>query len=116
MALEASIKTALASIAGGRIYPDTTPDKPVFPCVVYQQVGGEVLNPLEGSDPNKDNARMQVVVWSKTRLEASSIARSARTALASSLAATMLAAPVSLYESDLKIYGSRADFSLWYTP
>ena len=57
MAIEASIKTALASIAGGRVYPDTTPDNPTFPCVTYQQVGGEVLNQLEGGDPGKDHAR-----------------------------------------------------------
>lgn len=116
MALEASIKTALASIAGGRIYPDTTPDKPVFPCVVYQQVGGEVLNPLEGGDPGKDHARVQFWVFAKTRLEASSVARDVRLALVNSLNAYAYSAPVSTYDDALNLYGARTDFGVWYSP
>lgn len=116
MSIEATIKATLGSLVGNRVYPDTPPDNPTFPLIVYQQVGGEVINPLEGSDPNKDNARVQVVTWAKTRLEASSVARQVRVALTSTLNATMLGAPVSLYEEELKLYGSRADYSLWYTP
>ena len=116
MSIEASIQSALGSLVGNRVYPDVTPDNPVFPLIVYQQVGGVVINPMDGSDPNLDNARMQVVVWSKTRLEASGIARAARIAMASTLDSTAFAAPVSLYEETLKLYGSRADYSLWYSP
>jgi hypothetical protein len=116
MGIEASMKTALAAIAGGRTYPDTTPDTPTFPLNVYQQVGGAVINQLEGGDPGKDNARVQVVTWSRTRLEASSVARAVRLALSSSLNATMMGAPVSLYDITTKLYGARADFSIWYTP
>jgi len=116
MALEASIKTALASVAGGRVYPDTTPDNVTFPCVVYQQVGGDVLNPLECVDPNLDHARMQVWVWSKTRLEASTVMRQVRTALMGSLKAYAYSAPVSNYDDVLKLYGARTDFGVWYAP
>lgn len=116
MALEASIKTALAAVAGGRVYPDTTPDKPVFPCVVYQQVGGEVLNPLEATDPGLDHARVQFWVHAKTRLEASTIAREVRIALMSSLKAYAYSAPVSTYDDALKLYGARTDFGVWYAP
>jgi hypothetical protein len=116
MGIEASIKTALASVAGGRVYPDTPPDNPTFPCIVYQQVGGDVINPLECTDPNLDNARIQVWVWAKTRLEASSVMRQARIALTGSLKAFALGAPVSEYQSDTKLYGSRTDFSIWYAP
>ena len=116
MGIEASIKTALAAIAGGRTYPDTTPDNPTFPLNIYQQVGGNVINPLEGGDPNKDNARVQVVTWAATRLEASSVARAVRLELVNTLNATLLGAPVSLYDSTTKKYGARADYSIWYTP
>jgi hypothetical protein len=117
--IEASIKTALASIAGGRVYPDTTDGVPtplVYPLVIYQQVGGDVINPLECTDPNLDNARIQVWVWSKTRLEASSVMRQVRVALTGSLKAFALGAPVSDYVEELKNYGSRMDFSIWYAP
>lgn len=116
MGIEASIKTTLAAIAGGRTYPDVPPDNPTFPLNIYQQVGGSVINPLEGGDPNKDNARIQIVTWSKTRLEASSVARQVRLAMSSSLNAILLGAPVSIYDEMTKLYGSRADYSCWYTP
>lgn len=119
MGLEASIKTTLAGVAGGRIYADTldgaqTPI--VFPLNVYQQVGGAVINPLEGGDPNKDNARIQIVTWAKTRLEASSVARQVRLAMSTSLNAILLGAPVSVYDETTKLYGARADYSVWYVP
>ena len=117
MSLEAQIKSALASIASGRIHADVTPDKPVFPCVVFQQVGGDVLNPLECVVPDKDHARVQVWVWSKTRLEASSVARQARVALVEGdLKAYAYSAPVSEYNDALKLYGARCDYGIWYTP
>jgi hypothetical protein len=114
--IEATLKTTLSSLVGGRVYPSTLPDNPTFPLIVYQQVGGQVVEYLEGTIGDKDNARIQIVVWSKTQLEASSIARSIRTTLVGSLSATTLAAPVSLYEEELKLYGSRTDYSLWYVP
>lgn len=116
MGIEASIKTALSGVASGRTYPDVTPDNPTFPLNVYQQVGGEVINPLDSSDPNKDNARIQVVTWAKTRLEASSVSRQVRVQLVDQLDAILLAAPVSIYDDVLKLYGARADYSVWYTP
>lgn len=116
MSIEASIKTAIGSLVSSRVYPDVTPDNPVFPLIVYQQVGGQAVESMEGTIADKDNARMQVVVWSKTRLEATTIARSARSALVSTLNAITYAAPVSLYDEALKLYGARTDYSLWYAP
>lgn len=116
MGIEASIKTTLAAVAGGRTYPDVPPDNPTFPLNVYQQVGGAVINPIEGGDPNLDNARVQIVTWSKTRLEASSVARQVRLAMTTTLSATLMGAPVSVYDEQTKLYGARADFSVWYTP
>ena len=117
MTIEASIKTALSSIVSGRVYPDVTPDNPTFPLIVYQQVGGDVVEFVEGEVADKDNARMQVWVWATTRLEASSIARQARLALVEgSLKATTMGAPVSEYNEVLKKYGNRTDFNIWYSP
>lgn len=117
MSIEADIRTALGSLVSNRVYPDVTPDSPVFPLIVYQQVGGDVAEYLEAKVADKSHARMQVLVWSKTRLEASEIAHDARVALVEgSLKATTYGAPVSLYEPELKLYGSRTDFGVWYTP
>jgi hypothetical protein len=115
--LEGDIKTALSALAGGRCTPDVTPDIPVFPLFVYQQVGGDAVDFLECKVANKDHARIQLWVWAKTRLEASSLAHSARIALVEgSLKAYTYAAPVSEYNEELKLYGNRTDFGIWYTP
>lgn len=117
MGIEASIKTALTGIAGDRIYTDTPNDNTQFPCVVFQQVGGSVLNPLECADPNLDNARIQVWVWAKSRTEVRTVERQVRIALTTgSLKAYAYGAPVSDYQEPLKLYGSRTDFSIWYAP
>lgn len=117
MSIEATLRTVLGPLASNRVYPDVTPDSPVFPLIVYQQVGGQVAEFLEGTIADKDHARMQVVVWAKTRLEASAIARAARVALVEGATkATTYGAPVSLYEEELKLYGNRTDYGIWYTP
>lgn len=118
MSIEASLYTLLGSLVGGRCWPDVMPDgNTTFPFIVYQQVGGVAMEYMDQTLLDKDHARIQVLVWSKTRLEASSIARSAREALlGSSLAVETYGAPVSEYDEALKLYGSRTDYGIWYTP
>ena len=117
MSLEATIKTLLGPLVGGRCSADTIPDNPTFPLIVYQQVGGRAMEYADQTIPDKEHARVQVVVWSKSRPEASQIARAARAAIiGSGMPAQTYAAPVSLYQEDLKLYGSRTDYGLWYLP
>lgn len=117
MSLEASLFGLLGALVGGRCYPDVIPDNPTFPLIVYQQVGGVAVDFMDQTAADKDNARMQVWVWSKTRTEASDIARQARAAiLASALQVKTLAAPVSTFDEPMKLYGARTDYSIWYAP
>lgn len=117
MSLETTLSTILGSLVGGRCYPDVSPDSATFPLIIYQQVGGQAVDFIECKVADKDNARVQVHVWAKTRLEASQIAHNARVAMVEGSAkAITLGAAVSLYESAMKLYGSRHDFSVWYAP
>ena len=117
MSLEATIKTLLGPLVGGRLYADITPDNPTFPLIVYQQVGGRTTEYADQTIPDKEHARVQVMVWAKSRLEASQIARAARAAIiGNNWPAQTYAAPVSLYQEELKLYGSRTDYGVWYTP
>jgi hypothetical protein len=118
MSLESSIATALNNLAGGRIYPDTLPDSPAFPAVTYQQVGGQSLW-FGGRDamPGYKHARVQFNCWAKTRLEASNLARAIENRLGthkSGLKVNPVGAAVALYQDQLKLYGTRQDFSIWY--
>lgn len=117
MSLEGDLYTVLGSLVSNRVSPDVTPDSPVFPLIVYQQVGGEAFEFLDHTLPSKSHARIQVVVWAKTRVQASTLAQSARVALVGgTLKAFTYGAPVSLYDDVLKLYGSRTDYGVWYTP
>lgn len=117
MSLEATLNGLLGPLVGGRCYPDVIPDNPTFPLIVYQQVGGVAVDFMDQTAADKENARVQVWVWSKTRTEASSIARQARAAiLGGTLEAKTLAAPVSTFEEPMKLYGARTDFSIWSVP
>lgn len=119
MGLEADIYTALTSLVSGRVYPDTydTTLPATFPLIVYQRVGGEAFEFVEQTLPSKDHARIQVVAWATSRLSAVSLMRSIRVALVTgSVKAHTYNAPVSLYEEQLKLFGSRCDFGVWYTP
>lgn len=115
--IENDLKTALAGVAGGRCYPDTAPDNPVLPLLVYQQVGGKAYDYADQSLPDHDHARMQVVAWAKTPLEASQTMRAARVAILAAIKpAQTYAAAIALYDENLKLYGMRQDFGLWFVP
>lgn len=117
MSLESDLRSLLGPLVSNRVYPDATPDNPTSPLIVYQQVGGDVVEFLEGKVADKDHARVRVHVWAKTRLQASQIARQARVLIVEgSLKGTTYSAPVSLHEEMLKLYGNRTDFGIWYSP
>jgi hypothetical protein len=115
VSLEARLFGILGPLVDGRCTPDVTDDVPVYPLIVYQGAGGQALDYADQSPADKDNARVQVWVWCKTRLEASSLSRQARDALlGSDLAVKTMGAAVPDMNDVLKIYGARTDFSIWY--
>lgn len=115
--IENDLKTALANIAGGRCYPDIAPDSPVFPLLIYQQVGGRAYEYVNQSLPDHDHARVQVVAWAKTRLEAVETMYMARAAILAAIEpAQTYGGTISIYNEDLKLYGSRQDFGIWFKP
>lgn len=99
-----------------RVYPDVAPAGALRPYITYQAVGGQSPNYLNNT-VDLQNARMQVNVWADTRSAATALMQSVITALSgSTIKATTIGAPVSTYEPDTKLYGSREDFSIWFYP
>lgn len=111
---EKVVAEALKTIAGLKIFPDVAPTGTVGPYVTYQAVGGQDVNGLEGP-ADLENQRMQITAWSPTRAATGETMRAARTAIAEA-GGIPIGAPVSQYESDTKLYGSRLDFSVWFRP
>lgn len=114
MTIEASIKTVLAT-ACARVFPDFAPVGTTRPYVTYQQVGGNVINPLAKEVPDKQHGEFQVNVWANSRASAASIMLAIESAmrLATTFTAKPLGAPVSDFDADVPVFGSRQDFSVW---
>lgn len=111
---EAIVYGALQSLASGNVYPDVAPGGVVAPFIVYQAVGGQSTNYLSNTD-NLQNARVQVAVWANDRLTAVALMQSVISALSGSpIYGVSIGAPVSTWEFDTKLYGSRLDFSIWW--
>lgn len=116
MSIEAQVVAALAGLAGDRVFPDFAPEGTARPYIVYQAVGGDAINFVDGAPPGKRNARMQIAVWSDSRLEASSIGNQVEDAMraAGQLQVKVLGAAVSTFDEDTGYRGSRQEFSCWY--
>lgn len=116
MSLEEQVIAALTGLAGDRVFPDFAPEGTERPYIVYQAVGGEAINFVDGTPPGKRNARLQIAVWSDTRLSASSIAEQIEDAMraAGQLQVTVLGAAVSTFDEETGYRGSRQDYSCWY--
>lgn len=115
MSLETLIYNALAGLVDNRVYPDVAPDGCELPYITYQQVGGRPINFVDPSIPGKRNARVQINVWGDSRLAVSSLAGDVENALrvVTELQTTVLGQPVSEYDMETKLRGSRQDFSFW---
>lgn len=115
MSVETSLVTALTTLCSGRCYPDFAAHNTTRPYVTYTQVGGAVLNPLNGSVPGKRNARVQINVWADTRQAANELMRSIEDALRPSpLNGRPIGALIARVDGSTSLRGAQQDFSLWW--
>lgn len=115
MSLESDLYDVLGPLVGGRAYPDFGKLGVATPYITYDQAGGRAINFLEAGVIGKRNARVQINCWASTRLAANELARAVEDALmTSNLKAYVLGAFSVTSNSDLGLYGTRQDFSVWY--
>lgn len=116
MTIEEQVGPILQALVGGRAYPDVAPQGEQPPYITFQDVGGEPLNYLTGESPGKTNARMQISVWARTRVEASKIGAQVEDALraASALQPEVLTGRLAAYDEATTYRGTMQDFSLNY--
>lgn len=112
MSIETTIYGALSGFAGGRVFPDVAPAGTARPHITWQQFGGKVINPIANESPGKRNANIQINVWADTRLGAVNLALDVEDAIRA-IGGRPLAASISLYEPDTKLYGTIQEFSIW---
>src|SRR3989304_4397738 len=69
MTIEAAIKTVLAT-ACARVFPDFAPVNTTRPYLTFQQIGGDVINPLDKTVPDAQFGEFQVSCWANSRASA----------------------------------------------
>lgn len=113
MTMESDLSTLLQSICV-RVYPDIAPEGAARPYLTWQGIGGKSWRNLDNTPADKRNTFMQVNAWSLTRMEANSLIRQIEDALCASVSmiCTPDGEPISMYESDTKLYGSMQRFSI----
>ena len=116
MSLE-TVLTPLLETVCDEVSPDFADFNTPRPYVTYQQIGGQDVIPLDSSLPGTLNAEVQINVWADTRLEASALMLAIRSLLIQSTGVTArpLAAAQNDFDADIPVYGSRQDFTIWYT-
>ena len=116
MTMEADLSALLKGICP-RVFGDFAEAGTATPYITWQGIGGESFYTLSNSPIDKRNTLMQINVWAKSRLEATTMARSVEAAIAQSAAfvAKPSGEPVSLYEGDTKLFGAVQRFEIWHT-
>ncbi len=116
MSLESAL-TGLLNTICPRVYPDLAPAGAVTPYITWQAIGGESLRYGDNTAPDKRNTLLQINVWSKTRMEATTTIRQIEEAICASSAwqAEPSGESRSTYEPDTLLYGSAQDFDIWAT-
>lgn len=117
MTLEAHLFSALAPLVNSRIFPDVADFDTPRPYIVWQQIGGAVVNFVEGAVPSCENAVIQITCWAETRAQAKELIKTIESTLITHtvLQARPQAASISVHEPELFRYGSLQDFSVWAT-
>lgn len=111
--IEKQIWAATRALFAGGVHYDVAPDSSTLPYATLQQVGGASVNDLDGPD-TLGNPRIQIDVFAKSRTEANDLlAAVAAVVCVAPLRGVPLGAPISTYNSDIKIYRRSQDFSFW---
>ena len=115
MSMESELFDALKGLVANRVYPSVAPEAASTPYVTWQVTGGQATNFLEGVQPSKKNARIQLSVWSKSLEEALQIGQQAETVLRArvALSTTVQTGQLTRYEPETRLHGTYQFFSCW---
>jgi hypothetical protein len=114
MTVEADLVTVLETVAD-RVFLDFAKVSTARPYVTLQQVGGWGVSFSDATVPDSKHGEFQVNVWADSRVAAAALMLQVEAALiqASQFVARPIAAPVSDFDADVPVYGSRQSFSVF---
>lgn len=119
MTIEADIVTALAAVAGGRVFPEAAPEKYALPMVIYVADGHEPLMTLGGFE-GTTKSTFTFECYGNTKAEALTTAVAVKAAIDAALTTTLKTGfrlPVSkdAYESTTMEFMEPVSYSFWHT-
>jgi hypothetical protein len=117
MSVESDLFGLLKGLVGNRCFPDFAPLGTVRPFLTFEQVGGEALSFIDGTLPDKKNGRFEIGVYADSRASCAAIALQVESLMAAATVfqASAIHAPISDYASEVKIYSSTQNFSIFST-
>lgn len=116
MTMETLMFDTLRALVADRVYPLVAPDGVGdAPYIVWHAAGGQAVNFLDGGQPSKKNARIQVSVWTTTVIQAALLAQQVETALRGCvpLSVTVLTGQFQQRDEVTKRQGIYQFFSCW---
>lgn len=107
--------TALLRLICPRTFCDFAPTDTERPYCTYQVIGGDTLSYLDAVVPNKENAEVQISIWSDSRLEATAMIKRVEVAMIMSpdFQASPLSSAAADYDADMNVRSARQDFTVW---
>lgn len=113
MSLETDLQALLLTLCP-RVFSDVAEAGAAKPFITWQQVGGDVLQPISGM-ADKRNALVQINCWAERRIDANALALAVEAALvgATVFQARPQSALVATNDDDTDLRGAMQDFSIW---
>lgn len=107
-------RNLVKGIVGGRAYPLKAAESPTAPYLVYFRPTSEEENDISvnGGTGNAEITRLQVTVWSKTYLEAQSIAESVKVAMKGWSTSNVKILEFDDIDEETDLYGVVLEFSV----
>lgn len=114
--------SGVTALVATRVYPSLLPQKPVYPCLRYQEVDGQRESAM-GSDLGQVSATLQVDAYAATYAGSRALAEQVRLALQrfrGTVASVEIedvfvsSGPNDFYEDQVKAYRTQMDFLIWH--
>lgn len=117
MSLISILQPLLEPLAPGGAWPMVVAQGTAAPYIVFQRIGSDVLNIVDGPPP-LDNAHIQIDVYARAYAAAVDISDAIDAALqAAAQAGTFgcyaIVSPRDLFESDTRLYRVLMEYSFW---
>jgi len=115
VSIQSEIITALASVAGARVYPDLAPQDAALPLVIYKRTAYEPLMKLDGY-ASLTKSTFMFECWATTKAGSLTLAGQVQTAIEASVIAVKFREPSTgdEYEVQVDQFVEPIAYSFWH--